>query len=54
MNSSLKSIDLRLNKIGEEGAEKIAEALKVNSSLQSIYLSELNMEIKVLERLRKP
>ena len=38
MNTSLTEIYLRNNKIGDEGAKAIGEALKVNTSLTKISL----------------
>ena len=36
---ALKKIDLRHNKIGDEGANALAESLKTNSSLMFLLLS---------------
>ena len=38
VNTSLTEIDLQNNKIGDEGAKAIGEALKVNTSLTKIDL----------------
>ena len=40
MNTSLTEIYLSGNKIGDEGAKAIGEALKVNTSLTKIYLGK--------------
>jgi hypothetical protein len=45
VNSSLQSIDLFGNNIGDKGASKIAGSLKVNSSLQCINLSYTNINL---------
>ena len=37
-NQNLVKMDLGYNKIGDEGAEAIAEALKVNKSLATLVL----------------
>ena len=36
MNGSLTSLDVSWNEIGAQGAEAIAEALKVNGSLKEV------------------
>ena len=39
----LQSLNLSYNQIGDEGAKALGEALKVNSSLEWIYLALLNI-----------
>ena len=39
----MTGIDLKDNKIGDEGGKAIGEALKVNTSLTEIYLGDNNI-----------
>ena len=45
-NQTLESIDLSINKIGENGANFLSESIKYNSSLTEIYMScnRINLE----------
>jgi Ran GTPase-activating protein (RanGAP) involved in mRNA processing and transport len=39
----LTSVDLRVNSIGDDGAKAIAEALKVNAVVTTLYLYDNNI-----------
>ena len=45
VNSTLQTLDLRINDVGDDGAREIAAALRVNSTLQTLNLrSALEVE----------
>eukprot|EP00808_Paulinella_micropora_P022677 g68524.t1 len=43
VNSSLKTLGLAFNGIGDEGVKHIAAALKVNNTVQTLYLYDNNI-----------
>ena len=46
VNTSVTSLDLRDNSIGEEGASSLSEALRVNTSLTSLNLSDNSIGVE--------